>query len=144
RDELLLSAERVVLWFEHDLYDQLQLLEALSIRDDVELIVVGEFLGPLDVDELEALWPRRVRASIDASEAWAAVRAPEPTRLAEAGEVDGLPFVRPAVRRLLEELPWAGDGLSRTERQALRVVADGATSPHRAFVESQRLEEAAF
>ena len=51
----------VVLWFEHDLYDQLQLLQALTLAGDspLELIQAGSDLGPLQPDELEALWPQR-------------------------------------------------------------------------------------
>ena len=53
RDRQLLEALRdglkVVLWFEHDLYDQLQLLEVLALADTEEtapeLIVVGSFPG---------------------------------------------------------------------------------------------------
>src|SRR5262249_5114267 len=44
----------------------------------------------------------------------------------------------------LEELPAPGDGLSRTERQALRVVARGAATPAAAFVAAQELEDAVF
>src|SRR5262249_13937221 len=59
---------RVVLWFEHDLYDQLQLLDVLALAQTVgaapDLIVVGSFpgepsfrgLGELTAAELETLW----------------------------------------------------------------------------------------
>src|SRR5262249_29412968 len=55
-----------------------------------------------------------------------------------------LPFLAAALRRLLEELPAPGDGLSRTERSALRAVAAGAVTPPAAFAAAQRLEEAPF
>jgi hypothetical protein len=166
RDRQLLDAlrneVRVVLWFEHDLHDQLQLLDVLSLAhaEEVapELIVVGSFpgkpsfagLGELTADELETLWPSRRRAATaelqSAASAWAALRAPEPTTLAEWATRDApqLPFLAPALRRLLEELPSPADGLSRTERQALQTVAAGAQSPPSAFVAAQRLEEAPF
>jgi hypothetical protein len=54
----------------------------------------------------------------------------------------GLPFLGPALRRLLEELPAPGDGLSGTERRALRAVAEGATTPVAAFLAAQNLEAA--
>jgi len=151
-----------VLWFEHDLYDQLQLLDVLSLAhaEEVapELIVVGSFpgkpsfagLGELTADELETLWPSRRRAATaelqSAASAWAAHCAPEPTALAEwaTRETPELPFLAPALRRLLDELPSPADGLSRTERQALQTVAAGAQSPPSAFVAAQRLEEAPF
>ena len=45
---------------------------------------------------------------------------------------------------MLEELPAPADGLSRTERSALRTIADGARTPPASFVAAQRLEEAPF
>ncbi len=166
RDRHLLEALRddlqVVLWFEHDLYDQLQLLDVLALAHTEgaapELIVVGSFpgrpsfagLGELTASELETLWPSRSLATPAAREAaasaWAALEAPEPTALAEWATRDTmeLPFLAPALRRLLEELPAPADGLSGTERRALHAVADGAHSPPAAFVAAQRLEEAPF
>ena len=145
RDRQLLEALRdevqVVLWFEHDLYDQLQLLDVLALADGAqavpELIVIGSFpgrpsfagLGELTAGELETLWPSRRRADPAALQAavdaWAALQMPEPTALAEWALRDTveLPFLAPALRRLLEELPAPTDGLSRTERSALHVIA---------------------
>jgi len=166
RDGQLLGALRtglhVVLWFEHDLYDQLQLLDVLALAhaEEVapELIVVGSFpgrpsfagLGELTADELETLWPAREPATAGALElaasAWAALCAPQPTALAEWArrDVAELPFVAAALRRLLEELPAPSNGLSGTERRALEAVAADARTPPAAFVEAQRLEEAPF
>jgi DNA-binding transcriptional MerR regulator len=166
RDRQLLEALRngveVVLWFEHDLYDQLQLLDVLALAHGEEaapeLIVVGSFpgkpsfagLGELTADELETLWPCRRRAEPAAlraaADAWAALRAPEPASLAALASRDApqLPFLASALRRLLEELPAPTDGLSGTERRALQAVADGAHTPPAAFVAAQRLEDAPF
>ncbi len=166
RDAQLLDAlragVRVVLWFEHDLYDQLQLLDVLTLAhiDEAapELIVIGSFpgrpsfagLGELTARELETLWPSRRPAQPAAlqaaADAWSALQAPEPTGLAEWGlrETVHLPFLARALRRLLEELPASTDGLSRTERSALHVVAAGAETPPAAFVAAQRLEETPF
>jgi redox-sensitive transcriptional activator SoxR len=166
RDRQLLETLRddlqVVLWFEHDLFDQLQLLDVLALVHGEgaapELIVVGSFpgkpsfhgLGELTADELETLWPTRRPAAPAtlgaAAEAWAAFQEPEPTTLAEwaTHEVAELPFLAPALRRLLEELPAPADGLSGTERRALQAVEAGAHTPPAAFVAAQRLEEAPF
>src|SRR4051794_10451876 len=95
RDAQLLEAlheERaVVLWFEHDLYDQLQLLDVLALARAADaapaLIVIGSFpgkpsfagLGELSAGELETLWPSRRTAGPAAleaaSEAWTAFQA---------------------------------------------------------------------
>src|SRR5262249_45619976 len=166
RDRQLLEALRdglqVVLWFEHDLYDQLQLLDALALAQQEEaapeLIVVGSFpgrpsfhgLGELTAGELETLWPARRPADPAArgaaAAAWSAFRAPDPTALAgwATRETPELPFLAPALRRLLDELPAPGDGLSGTERRALAAIAGGARTPPAAFVAAQRLEEAPF
>jgi redox-sensitive transcriptional activator SoxR len=166
RDRQLLDAlddgRSVVLWFEHDLYDQLQLLDVLSLAAATgaapELIVVGAFpgrerftgLGELTAPELETLWPGRAVASADALAAataiWAAFRSDEPTELVEwaVRSEPELPFVAPALRRLLEELPASTDGLSATERRALEVVEAGAGTPGAAFVATQRTEPAPF
>ena len=78
RDQQLLDVLRddlpVVLWFEHDVYDQLQLLDVLALAHAAEaapeLIVIGSFpgkasfagLGELTASELETLWSSRRRA----------------------------------------------------------------------------------
>jgi redox-sensitive transcriptional activator SoxR len=160
--DALRDGTHVVLWFEHDLFDQLQLVDALGLAREQgaapELIVVGSFpgrpsfhgLGELTADELATLWPGREAASEETLDAatgvWDAVRAPEPTALAElaARELPGLPFAASALARLLEELPSPADGLSATERNALRAIADGADTVVAAFVAEQRLEDAPF
>jgi redox-sensitive transcriptional activator SoxR len=151
----------VVLWFEHDLYDQLQLLDTLALAHEAgqtpELIVIGSFpgkptfagLGELTADELETLWPGRRTASAgllaEAAGVWAALGAPEPSVLAElARRPLSSPFLGGALRRLLEELPAASNGLSGTERRALEAIAHGATTPATAFLAAQRLEDAPF
>ena len=94
--------------------------------------------GRADGDELETLWPERRRASAGtvaaAVKAWEALRAPEPSTLAELAqrEEPELPFLASALRRLLEELPAPGDGLSGTERRALTAIAAGHTTPREA------------
>ena len=166
RDERLDAAvetgERVVLWFEHDLYDQLQLLQILAGLPDrpvgIELICVGSFpgrpglagLGELEPEELASLWPARAPATHEhvraARAAWAVFRGTDPRAIARAaaGGDERLPFLAAALRRLLEELPGAGDGLARTERQLLAAVAAGARTRERAFVAAAAKEEAPF
>jgi len=58
--------------------------------------------------------------------------------------VPELPFLAPALRRLLAELPAPADGLSGTESRALQAVAAGAATPIRAFLAAQDLEDAPF
>jgi redox-sensitive transcriptional activator SoxR len=152
----------VVLWFEHDLYDQLQLIDVLALAGAAgaspSAIVVDAFpgrpafrgLGELSADELETLWPARTQVGDEALDTatvvWDALRAPEPKALAQwvARGTPSLPLLAPALERLLEELPAPGDGLSATERTALRALADGASTPAAAFLAAQSLEPAPF
>jgi hypothetical protein len=161
----LREGRHVVLWFEHDLYDQLQLLQVLAIVDELgfdparlELINVGSFqgkpdfagLGELDPPELESVWPLRRTVAVEqtglASGGWAAVRTPDPTAVERFFEMDtsALPFLAGALRRLLEQLPDYATGLSRSESQLLALLAEGPPTPPQLFVESQQLEEAPF
>jgi hypothetical protein len=157
RDERLAEArdtgEPIVLWFEHDLYDQLQLLQILDAVDGaaaLEAILPDRFLGAMAPDELAELWDDRAPVRRDqvalARFAWQAVRAPDPTGIAALLDTHtaALPHLAPALRRLLEELPAVEDGLSRTEREALEALAAGARTPHEVFAATQRAEEAPF
>jgi hypothetical protein len=148
---------------EHDLYDQLQLLQTLAFVGDVhesrvELLEVREFegqpdfhgLGELTAADLESLWGKRRPVETElvalARLGWDAVRAPEPTAvtaLLERGTA-ALPFLDGALRRLLEELPDTESGLSRGERQVLESLAAGPLAPGQLFLESQSREEAPF
>ena len=152
----------VVLWFEHDLYDQLQLVDVLALASAAGVspsaVVVDSFpgrpafrgLGELTAEELETLWPER-RALTDealetAAAVWDAFCAPRPEALAgwAARGTPSLPLLAPALGRLLEELPAPRDGLSTTERTALRALAEGASTPAAAFLAAQELEHASF
>ncbi len=153
-----------VLWFEHDLHDQLQLIQILariadqSPRGSVRLISLDRFpghprfrgLGELSAEELATLWPRRGPISDEtlaaATLAYDTLRAADPARLAELADepLPGLPFLAAALRRLLEEQPWIGSGPGRSERQILSAVAAGARTPADVFVATQEMEEAPF
>ena len=97
----------------------------------LELIVVGQFPGAR-ISTGSASFPRpSSRRSgrggshrppswpLPAHQAWSAVRAPDPPgwRRSRTSPLPGLPYLAPALRRLLEELPDVSDGLSRTERR---------------------------
>jgi hypothetical protein len=151
----------IVFWFEHDLYDQLQLLQLLdwlACRPrwaPVSLIVIGSYpgidrfvgLGQLSPQQLVGLVDSRIPAMPDhfraAMDAWLAFRQPDPRALFRLLEVDvpTLPYLREAVLRLLEELPAVGNGLSRTERAALDALGRGVARPAEIFGEVQFLEQ---
>jgi hypothetical protein len=143
RDRVLASAERIVLWFEHDLYDQLQLVQVLATATaPAELVQTDTYLGDARLEGVEPA-PVSERQRAAARAAWAALRAPDPRGL-EGLEDGALPYLRPALRRLLEEFPSVANGLGRTEQQALEAVAAGASTRGEAFVASQAREQAIF
>ncbi len=160
------SAEReeVVLWFEHDLFDQLNLLRTLSVIPEtapaVSLICHDTYLGPLTRDELFALYPERRRVGPDdyriARQAWAAFRSAEPTALTHtirtlrhtpdscsAGALNTA-FLADALERFMAEYPSLSNGLSRTEDAALRTLLDGPLTGRDLFPRSQAAEPRRF
>jgi len=137
--------DELILWFEHDLFDQLNLLQLLTwihaclpAAKPVSLVCVGSFpgrvdfkgLGELTPDELASLLETRQRIGqpqyVVATKAWAAFREPTPEALDQArrGDTSALPYLADAIARFLEEYPWTADGLSRSERHLLE-LADG-------------------
>ena len=136
RDAVLRGAPlhpEVVLWFEHDLYDQLQLIQVLDwfARHPVErlsLVCEAEYLGTMSPERASELFSARKRVTARQLElgeaAWLAFRSPHPAPLVELLEEDlaPLPFLRAALIRPLQEFPWFDDGLSRTERSILDAV----------------------
>ena len=163
--DALPEGREIVLWFEHDLYDQLQLVDVLALAgetgfdpEQLELIEIGSFpgrpafrgLGELNHAELESLWPQRRAVTDDdtagAQLAWEAVRRADPRGVAQVFRDPpvGRPFLGAAFGRLLEELPDVDDGLSRTERQLLELLDNGPLLTGALFIASQDLEEAPF
>lgn len=146
--------EEVVLWFEHDLYDQLQLIQLLSWfaqqdlgRARLSLICVDQYLGPLHPDQLAALFDTRHQVTRRefkiAQAAWDAFCSPEPTELVELLESDtsALPYLHDALVRHLEQFPALRNGLSRSERHILQLTASGLSGFPELFPAAQKLEE---
>lgn len=130
--------DEIVLWFEHDLYDQLQLIQVLdglsALRGPpVSLVCEAEYLGEMAPERAAELFALRSpvlrRHLADAQAAWRAFRSPDPFAI-EAVKAPSLPFLGAALRRHLEEFPWTTDGLSRTERQ----IRDGETDEEPRFL----------
>ncbi len=136
--------ERVVIWVEHDSYDQLVLARCLAQFAAVaparlDLISVERFpgdarfigLGQLPFEALRLLWDERTPVSAQQLEAgralWANVRRDDPTPLALAARsgIPGLEQMAGAIQRHCQELPWLRDGLSLTERLVMQLLAEG-------------------
>ena len=136
--------ERVVLWFEHDRYDQFALRRCLAsfaergVPPRLELAGANDFpgatrfvgLGQLPPEALRLLWERR--APVDAQQiaygrrVWDAFRAPDPRPLAQLARTGTplLPDLAAALKRHLEELPSVRNGLGLTHELLLRALAE--------------------
>ncbi len=149
--------QRIVLWFEHDAFDQLcfaYILHHLAQADlngvSVELIQIDRFpgvnrfigLGQLSQQpqSLQLLWQQR--SVVNAKEfsfgcrVWQAFTGADPLALWQLSNDRNnvLPLMQTAVKRMLLELPWITDGLSLTERLALSIVKqDGSITRQRLF-----------
>ena len=146
--ERLAEFKEIVLWFEHDLFDQLnliQLLDRLARKSrrgaHITLISIGSFpgrlsfkgMGELTPEELAPLYETRVPVRDDqyelAQKAWVAFRSPDPRHIEELIAIDTspLPFLAAALHRHLEEFPSTANGLSRSEHRLLELIAGGQT-----------------
>jgi hypothetical protein len=148
--------ERIELWFEHDLYDQLQLVQLLSFfadvgrRDGISLVQADDFLGAQRPDTILRFEDAARNLTEEdlalGSSVWADVTAPTPRALAVRSKISEtrLPWLTPALIRFLEELPAPKTGLGRTEAAILSGIASGISSPRRLFHRAFEQEEAAF
>ena len=153
RDRTLAAGRdgRYLLWFEADLYCQLQLaqilaaLGALGVAPDrITLVCIGEYpgiahfggLGQLEPGQLPGLLGSAAALTPAAMElagaAWSALRAGDPggLGLVAASRSPELRFLGEAFDRLGREYPSTRDGLSLTERRLLAAAAaePGATA----------------
>lgn len=134
---------RIVLWFEHDSYDQLILARCLAQFAQtpparLELVAAAGYpgsvrfigLGQMPPEALRLLWRQRVVLGSPALQAgqtaWALLRAADPRPLAAfaAGGTPALPQLARGLQRHCQEFPWTGDGLGLTERLLLQILAE--------------------
>jgi hypothetical protein len=152
----------LVLWFEHDLFDQLNLIQLLSrigrdrpVRKPVSLVSIDRYpghpdfkgLGELQPADITALWQRRQRVTPQqyavAAAAWDAFRSGDRARLRAllTEDTSALPFLAAALRRYLDE-DAADGGLTRSERRLIEQLQRGPIDIHRAFAAMHEGESA--
>jgi len=160
RDNTLKSVadyEKVILWFEHDLYDQLQIIQVLdwfnqnkSEAVELSIICTNQYLGMLSPEQMAVLDSHEQAVTYEqlalSSKAWSAFRSktPEKWRALLDTDTSVLPFLEGAIIRQLEEYPDCSNGLSRSAKQILKIVSDGESNPRKVFTKSQQLEERLF
>ncbi|HEY0190063.1 MAG TPA: DUF1835 domain-containing protein [Kofleriaceae bacterium] len=153
------QADELILWFEHDLFDQLALIRLLArlarrgLPQQLTIVSIDRHpevpgfqgLGQLKPEQLAELWPRRTTLSRDAIDeavtAWIAVTAPDPRALPFlVKRIKAMPFLAGALERQLEEFPDPTSGMSRTERQVLAAVARGEATAGAILAASQAID----
>jgi hypothetical protein len=153
--EDLREVDEVVLWLEHDLYDQLQLIQILDRlaaheRPLVTAVPDDDYLGTQPASRFVGLFAARREVTsaqrIAARDAWDAFRSPDPRHIVNVLErVTALAHLAPALRRHLQQFPSVKNGLSRTEQQTLEAVARGISRVKDVYVAANHeREEAVF
>ena len=149
--------DKVVLWFEHDLYDQLQLLQLLSWFATQELgttkltlICTNNYLDESSAQQIKKLLHYETPILKEhfnlAEKAWFAFCSSTPEKWAKLLDESTaiLPFLQGAIYRMLEEYPSTEQGLSRTAYQALLVISNNISEPLDIFIKCQSFEERKF
>ena len=165
RDHILLSAreefDEIVLWFEQDLYDQLQLIQVLYLlgtqprnpnaQAAISMICKDNFIGmsgpetlSLDFRDRERVMPDHYQTALDVWTAFTHITPEKLLNLVHNSNLSALLYVRSALYRWFEEYPNTIDGLSRTERTILEFVRDGVAEPVSLFKAVQDREEAQY
>ncbi len=148
--------ERIVLWYEHDAFDQLSKAYVLAHLAElnldnalVECIQINSFPGVkkfIGIGQLSGmpeailtLWSQRQAISpamiAYGARCWLAFTKDDPLELWRLTEED-TPFsdMQQALKRMLMELPWTGNGLSLTEYLSLDILArEGEMRPGAIF-----------
>jgi len=141
--------DETILWFEHDLFCQVNLTYLLNWfsrqskkNHKLSLICIGEFsgiadfrgLGQLSGEQLAALFETRHDVSEAelslASEAWTAYCSATPRDILRLIESDttAMPFLAGAMQLHLARLPSRANGLNRIEKKALELISNGFTA----------------
>ena len=155
--------DEIVIWCEHDLFDQLLLVRHLAWFAErklgntrLSLICVDAFPGMPDFKGLGELAPAQLASLLGSRQAisrgqlqlgaraWRAFSATdrrELTAFLKREDCAALPFLAAALERYLEDVSPPANSLGRTERQILRLVASGVSRAHDLLREIHRLEQ---
>ncbi len=156
------SYDELVLWFEHDLFDQLnviQLLTHLSSRPStkpISMVSIDSYpghanfkgLGELQPADLAALFETRHPVAAEqlalAARAWTAYRSPDPRAIESllTADTSALPYLSRALARHLEEFPSDTNGLSRSERRMMELAIERPADLQQTFPRMQDGEAA--
>jgi len=161
RDNLLKNHKNyheIILWFEQDLYDQLQLLQVLNwfeahLSENIKLTLVltnRHFIDYSFQELQEAIFHKETITNKHlqlSKKVWSSFSDTIPLawfKLLNEPDSDLL-SLKNSVQRLLEEYPNTMNGLSRTEHQALLSISKAQQRKKQdIFMESQKQEQQPF
>ena len=153
--------KEIVLWFEHDLFCQVQLiylLDGFAQRElgktKLSMICIGEFagvpdfrgLGQLNEGQLASLFPQRQEITPAqlklGSKAWQGYSSSNPKEIQSLLDADlsALPFLKSALTKHLQRFPSVRNGLGRAENVAVELVAGGRSEFRSLFPEFGKRE----
>ncbi|AJE51723.1 sigma-70 family RNA polymerase sigma factor [Paenibacillus polymyxa] len=146
--------DEVVLWFEHDLFDQLMLSYLLHWfstqtlgQTKLSLLCIGNYpgidpfrgLGQLTTKQLEKLsgtWQQIGQQELETGKGiWETYASPDITRHVDILREDtsALPFAHAALELHLSRLPSTMNGLGIVEQTTLELIQQGVDSPQELF-----------
>ena len=151
--------ERVVLWFEHDGYDQLILAKLLAFYagskrpEKLEMVTLNHFpgsarfigMGQLPPEAIRLIWQQRQTINLQQLElgkkVWLALGESTPLslyKIYQSKDVKHLPNMKGALLRHFQELPSTSNGLSLTEQITLEILNKESTTTDQLFRQLMR------
>jgi hypothetical protein len=147
--------EEIVLWFEHDLFDQVMLSYLLHwfsrqpslLKTKLSLLCIGGYpgielfrgLGQLSLEQMATLsgtWKSIGAQELDLGrELWHAYTSPDPRLLEQllSRDTSALPFAQDAFQFHLSRFPSTHNGLGIVEQTTLEMIHTGISSPYALF-----------
>lgn len=156
---------RLILWCEHDVYDQLLLARWLTLMDivldqprDQHIVCVGHVeghpnfhgLGELKPSDIAHLMDKRrpvtYQMLADGHMAWHTLCADGPAMMEVLAQhpISHLPYMSNAMHRMIHQYPAQGSGLWRTAEQILACLSDGLKTPVQLFANDSEMEQSPF
>ena len=158
----LSNKEEVVLWFEHDRYDQIMMIYLLTELSslgfqDISLVTIDRYpgiepfhgLGQLTTNQLIDLLPKKKTVTTEQIEeaitAWKAYQSNDPDDLKKwiQNQKQELPFLKQAMMSHVSYFPSTETGLNEVEHLALSLISDGKLQFNQLFhkVSSSRIND---
>ncbi|WP_154223265.1 DUF1835 domain-containing protein [Marinicella rhabdoformis] len=148
--------QTIRLWFEHDLYDQLQLIQIVAFLaeccdpEQLRWVVTDHFIGPAQPSELHELFrfdrPVSKKCIKMAPKLWQALTDDNPMSWSALDHVElsAWPFISQTLARLMAEFPDVNTGLSLTQWLLISALSTSPMSGATLFKAYNKLEWAQF